>query len=210
MEIPERKLLFQKQRTCYSRSQYRSLLVRYDDPVFYSGLLHDIRTKQKLLSSEEISLFREKLFRQITAGDIRRAYGKPGYRLRKSDPFKREILFYQVKLGLHRANLELHFSDDELFFYSYSFPCLKNEDRIRVLQIIESKYLEGERCDFEKYTITDDSYNYISIRERGVLTINYIRFASAFFEELALFMAKQEADKEMARKRTVEHLFERL
>ncbi len=198
------KLLFPGQK------DYNSLLIRYNGPTFYANLQDDIESKKKLVATEKISLFRNKPFAQISVADIKKHYGSPGCHIKDEYPVCKEIFLYHVLMGKLRVNLELHFSWNELFFYNYSFPYLSDSDKDQVIKVIESKYLNGGKFNFQHFNIADDQFNFISISENIVFTVNYIRYASAFFEDLSLFLTKQEAEKEKVKKKTIKSLYEKL
>jgi hypothetical protein len=204
------KLLTAKTKDYYPHNYYNSLLIRYNEPALYSNLLNEVKNKNKLITNEEISLVRNKPFYQIRIADIKKKYGKSNYHIKSKYPINKEILFYRLVVGKHRVNLELHFHDNELFFYNYSFPSLKPSDKTDIIKVIESKYLNGEKYNFQNFNITDSKYNFISVNENIIFTINYICFASAFFEDLSSFLEKQKKEEENAKRIEIENLYEKL
>jgi|GEM_PF-1228359 len=210
MKIPMRKFLISNPKDYYPHNYYNSLLIRYNEPALYLNLLAEIKNKNKLMTNEEISLLGNKPFHQTGTADIRKRYGKSNYHIKSKYPISKEIFFYRLVIGKRRVNLELHFHDNELFFYNYSFPYLKPSDKTEIIKVVESKYLNGQKYNFKDFNITDSKYNIISINENAIFTISYICFASAFFEELSLFLEKQKREEENEKRKEIENLYEKL
>jgi hypothetical protein len=206
----KKKLLISKLEKYDHLGYYRSLLDRYNDIMVYCHLLKDTKRKDNLTTYKTISLLKNKPFCQINKADIKKKYGNPNYYIGNKHPFEMEILFYRSIMGNHRANLDFHFHKNELFLYNYNFPYLNNPDRTEIVEVIESKYLKGEKFNFQNFNIIDNKDNLISINESLVFTISYICLASVFFENLFSFLEKQKTEEEIAKKNNMQFLYDKL
>jgi hypothetical protein len=106
--------------------------------------------------------------------------GKPNNCLTEEEPFSRKILYYKFMMGGHRTRCELHFYNNKLFFYCYTFPYLIEEDKKKIINILCEKYVDRP-IDLEKFKIVDKNDNIIFINDIVDLTVNYIAANSELF-----------------------------
>jgi len=159
----------------YTRYYYYEMLSdKYNDGQFYSNVMNNLKTLNKIETNTEISLVDNKKLHEINIKDIVRKYGKYNYKITNEDLLEIDILFYRLKLGKHKTKLEFHFFENTLFFYTYTFSHLNTEDKNEIKQIIQKKYLEEESQDIFKNYIVDKSKNIILLSDNIDFSIYYI------------------------------------
>jgi hypothetical protein len=168
-------ILFRRDSYYYPRYRYyERLLEKYSDGTFYSRLIHKIKSVKGRETKTSINHIEHKPFKETSITDIIKKHGKPNYKIIYDDLLNIKVLFYREKLGKHKTKLEFHFFNEQLFFYTYTFSYLNNDDKNELVDILEEKYLEGEKIDMKGDFIVDDNNNIILINDKQDFSIYYI------------------------------------
>lgn len=161
----------------YSRDYYyQNLLNSYEDIELYVRLTN-LHNKQALLTDRNIRFSDSHLFNKNEKKYFKKKYGKPNYVIVNKYSFgKITIWYYRVYLAGQRAKMELHFFQNSLFMYNYTFKYLKNiSDKNNLLIALKEKYkIDKEKDIIFNYYIMDKKKSFINISEGIDLTINYI------------------------------------
>lgn len=174
----KRSKLFIQNKSYYPRDYYyNKLLNKYNNVESYLSLtrLHD---KQALLTDKVISFSDHHDFKANKKKYFKKKYGKPNYSIVNVFPFGNiKIMFYRIKIGGLKTKLELHFFQNTLFMYNYTFSYLKNEsEKNQIFNVLKEKYM----IDKEKNLALDNCYikdknNTVIVLTNSVdFTINYI------------------------------------
>ena len=135
--------LFRKDKDYYSPREYyyEKLLNKYSSVDSYISLAK-INDKETLFTDKDISFSDKPDFKKNQKKYIQKKYGKPIYTIVNNFPFgKITILFYRIFLGDVKVNLELHFSQNSLIMYNYTFSYFLNESKKKyLLNVLKEKY----------------------------------------------------------------------
>jgi hypothetical protein len=158
----------------YSRkSYYRSYLSKYQDGKFYLTLIEEIKSKAEIKTNIDVKLIKDKKLKEINLTDIVREFGEPLHKVICKDLLGIQILLFKQSLGGYKTKLEFHFLNDILFFYSYTFSNIKNEEKNDIIQIIKQKYLNERSYDIVNNYIVDKENNMILLNDNIRFSIYY-------------------------------------
>ena len=164
---------------------YECLANRYNNERSYLTFISDLESQSPLFTENEISLSAPKIFSETNIKYILKNYGKPHFRVtQKQDVFEVEILFYRIFIGKYKTKLELHFYNDQLFFFCYTFSYLKEENTQEIISIMQEKYLEGKPIDTKTNYIIDRHESIIQFCHDVDFTLNYISTRNKIFLDL--------------------------
>lgn len=83
-----------------------------------------------------------------------------------------KILFCKLLLGGKKAKIDMHFCEDKLFFYNYTFSYLNSNDKEILRSIFLRKYLSGKQIHGNIFK--DNKGNIISIDDSFEFKISYL------------------------------------
>lgn len=196
----------------YSDAQfYESILDKYNQIDSYLKLLNELENKKILKTAKGITLLNRKTTNETDYKFILKKYGKSQHKSGKiKSQVDSKILFYKQMLGCHRANLEMHFYNDTLFFTCYKFSNLKEDGKMNIMNIVKEKYLNGLVFNKNKQYIVDSDENVILFTEEQYFEINYVALNSNFFNKINAQKNEMEAKVKSMIDGQEKILFERL
>lgn len=116
--------------------QYR-LLQQFGHSSCYRKLMENF--DKDLIRLENTSLNHQ--FYNTRTKSLKKKYGKPLYNIsHEHGEHSIRILFYKRMIEDKKVRLEFHFSDDRLFYYSYTFPYLSHKEKNKFIGQIAKKY----------------------------------------------------------------------
>ena len=189
---------------------YAKLFNKYIDANSYKSLKDSVLKKLKILSKREIA-FNDKESGSFTKKEVLNYFGKPTFVIIPKNTLKTEIMFYRVFIGGHKVKLEMHLDKHSLFYFSYTFSHLKNDEKHQVIKLLELKYIEGQTFDYENYVIMDDKDSTISIVDTIDLKINYIcSINTGIFKSIDAIISSQIKCEANKQKNSLNDLFKKL
>lgn len=168
----------------YSNEYYDSPIDKYSSIETYINLAYN-NGKQVLSTTEEISFTDNPNFKKNKKKYLRKKYGKPYFKVVNNFQFgKITVLFYRIVLGFYKARLELHFYQNSLIMYNYTFLYLNNEnenkqEKNHILEILKEKYkLHNDIVPNECY-IKDRKNTIIVFNNNVNLSLNYVGYVDS-------------------------------
>lgn len=151
---------------------YDSLVTKYEDPAFFRNLycqngLNSAKTRKIIKLKNDLRFGTH--IREIIA-----TLGKPKHKVKRNDFFDYEILFYRFKMGGFKSKCELHLLNQQLFFFTYVFSYLKQNDKDKLKLLLASKYLEDEHQDITRFKVQDADNNLLIAEDACDLSILYM------------------------------------
>ncbi|MCJ8164163.1 hypothetical protein MKJ04_04865 [Pontibacter sp. E15-1] len=121
-----------------------------------------------------------------------------------------DTLYYKIMLGKHKVKLEMHFFNDQLFFFCYNFSVTLERERMDIINVLHEKYLAAPRRTLDPHTIEDTYGHCISVDSEKNLSVSYLYKESDFFEHIS--QVKQEEETKILTKEdvTYKQLYARL
>ena len=173
----------------FSGDYYLSSLRRYDDLDTYLYLFKKKNNQHDLYTDKEIC-FSSKLKFGSSIKEFKSEISSQRPKVTKKTALGFDVFVYKIKVGGHRAKLEVHFSQDKLFYFSYTFRKVYTQDTKEIVDVLCMKYLNTSNSDYSNNSIIDNFKNRIEIIEDGAkLKINYLSADIDF-----LYSAKDEMD----------------
>ncbi len=189
---------------------YENLFNKYKDATSYQSIITKVKSKHNIVSQRMIS-FDDNPFEKVTKQNIVKLYGKPSYQNKTDSVLNTELFFYRLIIGGHKVKLDMHFHNNHLFFYSYTFSYLKEDEKLLIINLIEKKYLNGQHFDYKNFNITDNRHSVIHIIDAFDFTIDYISsITSDLFKNIDAIITKQTLAAEKKQKKTSEELYNKL
>ncbi|MGZ2368989.1 hypothetical protein ACXR6G_04325 [Ancylomarina sp. YFZ004] len=174
----------------YSKYYYYSRLIEYYTDLSEYSRIIDLYKKKELSTTNKIIAFQEGyLFNQKNKKHILKKFKYPQfkYRIRKNN-LDIEIYFYKIIIGGHKVRLEIHLSDNKLFYYNYTFTRNLNNQQLRdIIRIIQEKYLDGLSIDICTQSIIDQNQTVLDIENTMELKIHYIYTNSNIIQSLNIY-----------------------
>ncbi len=155
---------------------YEKLINRYENLEFYLSQIR-LQDKQALFTDQDISFSTNRRFTKNGIKYVKKRYGKPNYTIVNNYPFGTiKILFYRIKIGTHKAKMELHFYKNALISYNYTFSYLKTTEREFILGVLKEKYIPNTPVTIDPHNcyIINNKNSIISFTLRFDFTINYV------------------------------------
>ena len=128
------------------------------------------KEKNALYSTEKIS-FSDKISFGDSPFSLWLKSGKSSFKYEKREEYRHKIVLYKVYFGNYKAKIEYHFFNKKLFFITYSFPELKDPEK--VINMIKKKYKIDASIDLETSKIIDANNNILYLDTSLEFTINY-------------------------------------
>lgn len=182
----------------YPRLQYyENLLSKYQNIQSYHSLITEAIKRDSVRTSTPIAFYENYPFGS-SPQEIKRALGKPNYQIRVDTDFQNLIFFYRLTIADFRLKCELHFQQNQLFHFNYTFSHLNPRDKKKIYETIYRKYLLEEQTDIANTYIIDPGSNIMLVQDHVYLSIDYFNPGSEVLSharELALLQEKQEKEK---------------
>ena len=151
---------------------YNNLDSKYDTPGFYNNLYYSDKY-DALVTPVEIYM-RYKLPFGCSSNNVSKALGKPNHVFNHTMNHKIQIHLYRLKLGGHKTKCELHFYNDQLFFFTYIFSYLNKDQQQQMIEMVQSKYQGEKQIDIESQKLTDENKNSIIIQIASDFSLMYL------------------------------------
>lgn len=181
-----KKLLSKKKEYYFSRYYYRQLLDKYTVNInIYIKLLNVTNTfEKKIITTNSISSYSKISFKS-SINHTKKVYGQPTYTIINESIDDVVILFYRLKFAEQKVKCEFHFYNNELFYIKYIFSYLSQKHKDTIIDIIEKKYLEGNKFDYLNSLIKDKQDNHLFISEDSHFNLDYLAIDSSFYHNIA-------------------------
>lgn len=206
--------LFRKNKYYYNprKYYYEKLLDNYSSIESYIGLVKH-NDKQALLTDIDISFSNEPDFIKNPKIYTQKNYGKPNYTIVNNFPFGEiTILFYRIFLGNYKAKLKLHFFQNSLIVYSYTFSYLGNDsEKKNILNVLKEKYKINKDIIPNECYIVNKKGTMITFSDNIDFTIYYIDYInSAIYDQMNNIIKGDQQLEERKIKRKKQELFKNL
>jgi len=203
-----------KRKDIYYSGKYRYYhdfsLGKYTTLDYYHNLITEVQSKLNIISQQTIK-FNDSGFENVTKKDIFRQYGKPNYYVKSKYILKTELFYYRIRIGGHKVKLELHLHNNHLFFYSYTFPYLKEDEKYQIVNLIEKKYLNENPFDYNSSVLIDGQQSIVNIVDSVNFTINYICYnASDLFKNIDNIIIGKTLSLDKIQKQVTDELYQKL
>jgi hypothetical protein len=178
---------------------YQKKLSKFHSLTNYYIYLRDLsKNKERVDTSVEIELISSSNKPISTLKDITKAFGKPAFRMDLYNRKNLQALLYKTYIGKHRATFELHFYNDKLYYYSYSFSMLNNAEKKAIADLIKRKYINTEIESIDRCFIQDTHGAQIFINDGVNFSIDYLLEPAIEFKKKAKVAIKdEESEKEV-------------
>ncbi|MCL3780302.1 hypothetical protein EMN47_07835 [Prolixibacteraceae bacterium JC049] len=178
---------------------YQKKLSKFHNLTNYYIYLRDLsKNKERVNTSVEIELVSSTNNAIYTLRDITKAFGKPAFRMDLYNRKNLQALLYKTYIGKHRATFELHFHNDKLYYYSYSFSMLNNAEKKAIADLIKRKYINTEIESIDRCFIQDTQGAQIFINDGVNFSIDYLLEPAIEFKKKAkVAMKDEESGKEV-------------
>jgi hypothetical protein len=177
-------------------------MFKYHNLDSYVELIEGLKAKSQRKTLKSIGFSSYKLFDDINPEYIIRRFGKPNYTFDKNKKsLGIEVYFYKQVLGSHRTKLEIHFYQNVLFLYSYTFSYLCSDDKAEVKRLYEKKYLN--HCELnvlEDYIINRNNF-IISFSDNIDFTVTYFNSEASILNNVYELVNKE---KRLERSKKIE------
>ncbi len=190
-------------KTYHSKDYYKQKLDQYKDLSGYCNILVVLSNKDPIYINTEIDLIHDRQS-LVSQRDALKRYGMPDCKYPIThNSLKIEILFYRIYIGNYKARLELHFTDDKLFYYSYTLPYINRREEQETLNTLKSKYVKDISFDYENNSIVDKNLFNLWIERVVNLKVHYFLNSPEVVQMIMENFDKQEFKKmEVLRKDT--------
>ena len=139
------------------------------------GCILNFKNKQN-----EITL--NTLFDKADFKSVKKKYGKPLYEIKHDhNQHLIKILFYKRIISDQKVKLEFHFCDDKLFYYSYTFPYLDEQEKNELIYCLRKKY-NLKSANLSDECIVDANQIAIRVKDQLDLTFKYLDTKSDFVD----------------------------
>jgi hypothetical protein len=194
IHLPEILLLFNPigRRNDY----YNRIFNQYNDIATYLSLYKKCTSDSWLKTEVEIGFSRSLKF-DCTIDDVKKKLQKPNYHMRNNKDFKIDILLYRTLIGNYKVKCQLHFFENKLFFFNYTFPYLNKSANNEIISLLQKKYI-SESVNYLGQNIIDNFNSCMQISNNVELTINYVSLNCDFFNTIKLL--SQVAEEQRIRK----------
>ncbi|MCG1036858.1 hypothetical protein [Polaribacter sargassicola] len=192
----------------YEHYYYRNILKMYDKPETYSGLVDLCLNKKEVLTSKEI-YFSSNLKFNYTIKKAKKNIFSKRVTIKKIE--NTTILLHKTRIGGYPAKLVMHFYQNNLFLFNYTFSNLSNNDKSIIKNVLKEKYLNNNtQFSFSKNRIVDSLGNHIFIEDDVYFTINYISLTDDFFKMLNNIKEELEIKKKVRKELHKKELYNNL
>lgn len=171
---------FGKKAYQYNDRKYQDKLCsKYNSPYTYLSIfnLHNnyfnINTDVKIAYDSNIDF-------GSSTRDVKRSINLPYIKVKSNRIPNCEILYYKLLVGKIKTKLEMHFIDDELFFFNYQYTTISRNTKHEILKLISTKYNSGNELNTN--IISDNEGNFIYVDDKFDLTVNYISKARKYYK----------------------------
>lgn len=200
---------FKKGLSYYPRYNYYQTRLRSSrGERFYGDLFTIYKNNIGIKTNTEIKYDDNQRFSDISRRRLIKLFGKPNYEVQMQNTVETSVLFYKQKFGAHKVKVEFHFFNNNLLFYVYTFPNIKSINEIT--QVIQEKYLEGEKVDIINKNIIDKNNNKIHVRKSVYFEVYYLCNNKNYFEKLSEAAIILERKNKLKQKNNKEELFQKL
>lgn len=157
-------------------SYYQKLIEHYNDLSEYLRVIYLYKSKESLKTNHLISTKEDIGFNTINKKQLLKEFKQPQSKHKMVDnDLNIEIYFYKVYLGEYRVRMEMHLSNDKLFYFNYTFiNHLTNHQKNDIITIIQDKYLKGATFDILTQKIVDKNEVVLHIEDLMEFKIHYM------------------------------------
>ncbi len=160
-----------KQSYC-NNAYYKRQFNKYNDLLSYN-ILSELSDKESQTTNELIGLFNDLPF-DISPRTAKKQFGWPDYTVYQTHiSNKIKIFFYRVNINGIMVQMDLHFNQNKLFMYNYTFLCINKYQKNVVKKMLESKYLDSGSLDFSTDFIVDQKGATIMFNDGIYLVLTY-------------------------------------
>lgn len=180
-------------RSHYSKQhRYNYIFDHFSHKEAYFDLLKRIKNKHHI-TNQPIGLLKHKPFNKTTIFDIQKRYGNPHYE-KVSNILNRKVTIcvYKIIFGGHKVRLSVHFCNDSLFYFSFTFPYLTSEKRKYINQMFRKKYNLSSSFNVSRDYIKDKQKVIAFYEESVDITLHYLYLDSCFLNKTKMYFSRKE------------------
>lgn len=163
---------------------YNRIFIQYDDLATYLSLYKKCTSNNWLKTNVEIG-FSTALKFDCTINEVKKILRKPNYHVRNNKDLKIDILFYRTLIGNYKVKCQMHFFENKLFFFNFTFPYLNKSDNNEIINLLQKKYI-SESDNYAGQNIIDNFNSCMQISNNVELTINYVSLDCDFFNTIKI------------------------
>ncbi len=190
---------------------YKFLTNNYNSDNSYCLLIADLKDLKPIKTTTKIQLSQNSLPFNSNIKQVISKYGKKYYKLKqKTESFETTILLYRMKIGGYKTKLELHFCENKLFYFNYTFSYVKPKHINDIMSILEEKYTNSKKINIHEDYIIDEDANVIRISHDTGLSVQYISTKNSLFLDLNKRMDFIKKDNDLRLKKNREILKQKL
>lgn len=139
------------------------------------GLLNTIQCHKEPLHTDGGFYLRKGLHFGQSAQDVLAKWGKPEHKVKLRKGVDIEIFMYRLKVGGMKTKCEIHFIDNRLYHFCYRFRRPEQEQKKRIYNIVEFKYLTGAEVGLKNGSVVEDKNgNWLSVEDKFDFVVNYV------------------------------------
>ncbi len=179
---------------------------KYNQLNGYHTIYDSYNSRTEITTTNPIN-YSDRITFGSTYRSVRKALPKCTFRVsNKSKGLDRKIAVFKRRIAGQNVKIEMHFFQDKLFFFNYTFSYANAVDRERLTQMLIEKY-QVNTTDLLNNTIFDSNKNCILVTEGTEFCINYIQTENSFFEQLNTVRFSKYRDLSDQNDVTLDHLF---
>jgi hypothetical protein len=148
------------------------LSYQYSKPQSYISIFNSFENKQSILTHIDIK-YSDKIKLGAKLSEVKKSLRIPYAIINNSKKTDTKIIICKIILGGKRAKLDMHFCNNKLFYFSYTFSYLHKQEIDELKSVILHKYLGGKSINND-LNIKDKSDNVISVDDSLEFKINYL------------------------------------
>jgi len=144
---------------------------QYSSAQSYISIFEKYKNMHTISSDIEIK-YADSLKFGVGLKDVKKLLKAPYVIINNTKTTNTKILFCKLLLGGKKAKIDMHFCEDKLFFYNYTFSYLNSTDKEILRSIFLRKYLSGKQIHGNVFK--DNKDNIISIDDNFEFKISYL------------------------------------
>lgn len=188
---------------------YQQLLEKCNNNDFNLELHKELESKNSICINDDI-LHNHKMKFGCSIHDVKRKFGlKAHYSVSSKINPTIDILLYRLMIGGQKVKCELHFFENSLFIFNYTFSYLSSKSKEIISNLIFDKYLQRS-FDFANQKITDGAGNTINVNDGNTFEINYVASGDVFFKEALYLFNKKRMELMDRENRKIKQLYDML
>lgn len=167
----------------YPRSYYSDkILSKYNKISVYYELVDRLNHRAKATATQPIGLLGIDTKEPYTYRNISSILGRPHCKVNNNlEGLQLKTMLYKTFIGGFKTKCEMHFCNDELFYFNYQFSNLNSQEKQNIVEALGRKYLGVNCVDIFKQNIVDSEASVISINDTITLTLDYFYKTDSYF-----------------------------